>query len=118
MMNNPISSLVISFSLLIFTCLRETTTKADNADAKKKLKKLMVYSYRHGFSGFAAKLTYSQAKQIEDDNGHGTHVAYTAAGSYINNVKYHGVNMGTTRGGAPLARKMATESQMHDDIAS
>ncbi|KAM3374763.1 hypothetical protein P3S68_013477 [Capsicum galapagoense] len=39
-----------------------------------------------------------------DDDGHGTHVAYTTAGSYINNVEYHGVNMGTTRGGAPLAR--------------
>ncbi|XP_047269842.1 subtilisin-like protease SBT3.6 isoform X3 [Capsicum annuum] len=39
-----------------------------------------------------------------DDNGHGTHVAYTAAGSYVNNVKYYDLNMGTTHGGAPLAR--------------
>ncbi|PHU15397.1 hypothetical protein BC332_16602 [Capsicum chinense] len=126
------------------------------AGSKEEAKKLMVYSYRHGFSGFAAKLTDSQAKQIgelpdvvqvipnqfykthtstswdflglskhdpnslvnktnqgdgiiigiidSDDDGHGTHVAYTTAGSYINNVEYHGVNMGTTRGGAPLAR--------------
>ncbi|KAM3249235.1 subtilisin-like protease SBT3.3 [Capsicum annuum] len=39
-----------------------------------------------------------------DDIGHGTHVAYTAAGSYVNNVKYYGLNMGTVHGGAPLAR--------------
>ncbi|PHT79609.1 hypothetical protein T459_17661 [Capsicum annuum] len=39
-----------------------------------------------------------------DDNGHGTHVAYTAAGSYVNNVQYYDLNMGTTHGGAPLAR--------------
>ncbi|KAM3374760.1 subtilisin-like protease SBT3.9 isoform X2 [Capsicum galapagoense] len=39
-----------------------------------------------------------------DDNGHGTHVAYTTAGSYVNNVKYYDLNMGTTHGGAPLAR--------------
>ncbi|KAM3232586.1 hypothetical protein P3L10_017945 [Capsicum annuum] len=96
MMNNPTFSLVILFLLLIFTCLCEITTKADNADAKfyvvylghkphnnyelitnshhellgqvagskEEAKKLMMYSYRHGFSGFAAKLTDSQAKQI------------------------------------------------------
>lgn len=34
MMNNPTFSLVILFLLLIFTCLCEITTKADNADAK------------------------------------------------------------------------------------
>ncbi|XP_075109770.1 subtilisin-like protease SBT3.17 [Nicotiana tabacum] len=39
-----------------------------------------------------------------DNTGHGTHVAYTTAGSYVNNLQYYGLNMGTTRGGAPLAR--------------
>uniref|UniRef100_M1CD36 Cucumisin n=1 Tax=Solanum tuberosum TaxID=4113 RepID=M1CD36_SOLTU len=39
-----------------------------------------------------------------DEDGHGTHVAYTAAGSYVNNIQYYGLNMGTSRGGAPLAR--------------
>ncbi|OIT05582.1 subtilisin-like protease sbt3.10 [Nicotiana attenuata] len=39
-----------------------------------------------------------------DNTGHGTHVAYTAAGSYVNHLEYYGLNMGTTRGGAPLAR--------------
>ncbi|KAG5579442.1 hypothetical protein H5410_050069 [Solanum commersonii] len=34
------------------------------AGSKEEAKKLMMYSYRHGFSGFAAKLTNSQAKQI------------------------------------------------------
>ncbi|KAG5604769.1 hypothetical protein H5410_026261 [Solanum commersonii] len=168
--------------------------------SKKEAKKQMVYSYRHGFSGFAAKLTDHQAKQIGElsdvvrviqnpvykirtsrswdflglskndpnnllnktnqgdgsiigildsgiwgdseafndkglgpipsrwkgscksegnfnatkhcnrkiigahDIGHGTHVAYTAAGSYVNNLEYYGLNMGTVRGGAPNAR--------------
>ncbi|XP_059315876.1 subtilisin-like protease SBT3.9 [Lycium ferocissimum] len=260
-MNNPTSSLVLLFFLLIFTCICEITAKVDKADSKlyivylghkphddhelitdshhdilgqvagskEEAKKVMVYSYRHGFSGFAAKLTDSQAKQIGelpgvirviqnplykthtsrswdflglsksdpnninllnktnqgdgviigvldsgiwgdseafndnglgpipsrwkascksegnfnatkhcnrkiigtrwyikglmeekrlnqtmvekiynlsplDDTGHGTHVAYTAAGSYVNNVEYYGLNMGTVRGGAPLAR--------------
>lgn len=39
-----------------------------------------------------------------DEYGHGTHCAFTAAGSYVNNVKYYNLNMGTVRGGAPLAR--------------
>ncbi|PHT40058.1 Subtilisin-like protease SBT3.3 [Capsicum baccatum] len=164
--------------------------------SKEEAKKQMVYSYRHGFSGFAAKLTNSQAKKIRvmvkkkkktmgkktmvgrglqgiwgdseafndkglgpipsrwkgscksegkfnatkhcnkkvigarwyikglleenelnqtminklyelsalDEDGHGTHVAYTTAGSYVNNIQYYGLNMGTVRGGAPLAR--------------
>lgn len=41
---------------------------------------------------------------VIDDNDHGTHVAYTAAGSYVNNLEYNGLNMGTVRGGAPNAR--------------
>uniref|UniRef100_A0A1U7VFL5 Subtilisin-like protease SBT5.3 n=1 Tax=Nicotiana sylvestris TaxID=4096 RepID=A0A1U7VFL5_NICSY len=39
-----------------------------------------------------------------DNTGHGTHVAYTAAGSYVNNLEYYDLNMGTIQGGAPLAR--------------
>ncbi|KAH0722207.1 hypothetical protein KY285_004820 [Solanum tuberosum] len=112
------------------------------AGSKEEAKKLMMYSYRHGFSGFAAKLTNSQAKQIGgisgeseafndngmgpipsrwkgickseanfnatihsvDASGHGSHCASTAAGSYVNNLQYYGLNMGTIRGGAPLAR--------------
>jgi hypothetical protein len=30
--------------------------------------KSIVYSYKHGFSGFAAMLTESQAKTIEGNN--------------------------------------------------
>ncbi|KAK4723726.1 hypothetical protein R3W88_026505 [Solanum pinnatisectum] len=206
-MNNPTSSLLLLFFLLIFACLCEIIVKADEADSKlyiiylghkphddhelitdshhdilsqvagskEEAKKLMMYSYRHGFSGFAAKLTNSQAKQIGgisgeseafndngmgpipsrwkgickseanfnatihcnkkiigarwyikgfmeekgltqsiidktynlsavDASGHGSHCASTAAGSYVNNLQYYGLNMGTIRGGAPLAR--------------
>ncbi|WMV49250.1 hypothetical protein MTR67_042635 [Solanum verrucosum] len=39
-----------------------------------------------------------------DASGHGSHCASTAAGSYVNNVEYYGFNMGTVRGGEPLAR--------------
>ncbi|PHU04264.1 hypothetical protein BC332_25086 [Capsicum chinense] len=39
-----------------------------------------------------------------DEYGHGTHCAFAAAGSYVNNVKYYNLNRGTVRGGAPLAR--------------
>ncbi|KAM7525955.1 hypothetical protein LguiA_015857 [Lonicera macranthoides] len=34
--------------------------------SKEEASKAMVYSYKHGFSGFAAKLTKSQAKELED----------------------------------------------------
>ena len=32
--------------------------------SREKASELMVYSYKHGFSGFAAKLTESQAQEI------------------------------------------------------
>lgn len=33
--------------------------------SKEEASKAMVYSYKHGFSGFAAKLTKSQAIELE-----------------------------------------------------
>ncbi|KAK4715951.1 hypothetical protein R3W88_014289 [Solanum pinnatisectum] len=246
-MNNPTSSLLFFLLIFTCLCAITTKANVEDAKlyivylghkphdnhelitdshhdilgqiiGRKKPKKQMVYSYRHGFSGFAAKLTDHQAKQIGelsdvvrviqnpvyktrtsrswdflglskndpnnllnktnqgdgsiigildsgiwgdseafndkglgpipsrwkgrcksegtfnatkhcnrkiigarwtksnngrkniyilsplDDVGHGRHVAYTAAGSYVNNLEYYGLNMGTVRGGAPNAR--------------
>ena len=38
-----------------------------------------------------------------DANGHGTHTASTAGGSFVGNVSYRGLGSGSVRGGAPHA---------------
>ncbi|KAK2636948.1 hypothetical protein Ddye_031740 [Dipteronia dyeriana] len=42
---------------------------AEIVGSKEEASKLMVYSYKHGFSGFAAKLTDSQALQLSEFPG-------------------------------------------------
>ncbi|XP_028954318.1 subtilisin-like protease SBT3.4 isoform X3 [Malus domestica] len=104
---------------------------------------LMVYSYKHGFSGFAAKLTESQTQQLSELPGvvriipNSLHKLETTrswdflglsphspsnilpksnmgdgviigvldtAGSFVANISYKGLGLGTIRGGAPKAR--------------
>eukprot|EP00252_Welwitschia_mirabilis_P001655 TRINITY_DN1156_c0_g1_i14.p1 TRINITY_DN1156_c0_g1~~TRINITY_DN1156_c0_g1_i14.p1 ORF type:complete len:729 (+),score=123.35 TRINITY_DN1156_c0_g1_i14:264-2450(+) len=46
----------------------------------------------------------AQYRSSRDSTGHGSHTASTAAGRYVSHMNYHGLAMGSARGGAPLSR--------------
>ncbi|KAK4432021.1 Subtilisin-like protease SBT3.9 [Sesamum alatum] len=62
------------------------------------------YLHESGVKVAQFKETVEGTPSPIDIGGHGTHVASTVAGSFVNNVSYYGLSMGTFRGGAPRAR--------------
>ncbi|ESQ38498.1 hypothetical protein EUTSA_v10028448mg [Eutrema salsugineum] len=65
---------------------------------------------KYFINGFLAEnKSFNTTKSLDfisprDLNGHGTHVATIAGGSYVPNISYKGLAGGTVRGGAPHAR--------------
>ncbi|KAL1534186.1 subtilisin-like protease SBT3 [Salvia divinorum] len=80
-------------------------------------KKLIGARYFDEAARAAGSEFYTSAR---DNSGHGTHVASTAAGNFVNNVSFFGYAPGTARGVAPRARIAAykTGSYEADTLAA
>ncbi|XP_071696604.1 CO(2)-response secreted protease-like [Rutidosis leptorrhynchoides] len=72
------------------TCMESKDFKAKNCN--RKLIGARYYKARGDFSS------------ARDRNGHGTHVASTAAGNTVSNASYYGLAMGSAKGGFPGSR--------------
>ena len=60
--NSSFSGLVFSLEIAKFRA--NGLTKCLYSCSKEESERAMIYSYKHGFSGFAAKLTETQAQTI------------------------------------------------------
>ncbi|KAG2680633.1 hypothetical protein I3760_11G107300 [Carya illinoinensis] len=79
-----------------------------NATTNCNKKIIGARSYIDGFlAEYGQPLNSSRDREYlspRDANGHGTHTASTAGGSFVGNVSFRGLATGTVRGGAPRAR--------------
>ncbi|XP_040987909.1 subtilisin-like protease SBT3.5 isoform X1 [Juglans microcarpa x Juglans regia] len=79
-----------------------------NATTNCNKKIIGARSYIDGFlAEYGQPLNTSGDREYlspRDANGHGTHTASTAGGSFVGNVSFRGLATGTVRGGAPRAR--------------
>ncbi|XP_070038760.1 CO(2)-response secreted protease-like isoform X2 [Nicotiana tomentosiformis] len=68
--------------------------------ASKCNKKIVGARFYEDFDDSGMKINGT----ARDENGHGTHVASTAAGSHVAGASYNGLAAGTAKGGSPSSR--------------
>ncbi|XP_010474133.1 PREDICTED: subtilisin-like protease SBT3.17 [Camelina sativa] len=81
----------------------------DGFDPKKHCNKKLIGAefFTEGLLNSEAEYDFESEREFRsprDAKGHGTHVAATAAGSFVSNASYKGLAVGTARGAAPHAR--------------